>query len=102
LAMLVEMPKLPILDVIMAVEDDRCLQDAIRLAAAIRRAGLSAEMIASGSPRKRYDKATKILAKTLVSINFDGEKSAARSVAATASKELQMVTDIAQALFSPK
>jgi histidyl-tRNA synthetase len=102
LAMLVEMPKLPILDVIMAVEDDRCLQDAIRLAAVIRRAGLSAEMIASGSPRKRYDKATKILAKILVSINFDGEKSAARSVAATASKELQMVTDIAQALFSPK
>ena len=33
--------------------------DALRLMAALRRSGLSAELFASGSPRKRYDKALK-------------------------------------------
>ena len=35
---------------------------------ALREAGLSAELVASGSPRKRFDKAAKIPAHALISI----------------------------------
>ena len=42
------------------VEDDRMLTTAQKLLADLRRAGLSGELIANGSPRKRYDKAMKL------------------------------------------
>jgi len=74
LAMLIDEPKFPLLDVILAVEDDRAIGAGHRSLAILRSAGLSAEMIATGSPRKRYDKATKVLAKVLVSINADGDQ----------------------------
>jgi histidyl-tRNA synthetase len=35
----------------------------------LRQAGLSAEMIATGSPRKRFDKATKVDARSILSLN---------------------------------
>lgn len=60
--------KEPQLDVIMAVEDDAALRDATRAITALRHAGISADMIASGSPRKRYDKAAKVNAGVLVSV----------------------------------
>jgi histidyl-tRNA synthetase len=102
LAMLVDAPTAVPLSVIMAVEDDRCLADAQRLIAAIRTAGLSAEMIASGSPRKRFDKATKIWAKVLVSLNFDGEKSTIRTTSATPAEEWHLVSQIAETVFKAK
>ena len=70
LAMLVDAPEKERLGVIMAVEDDLALPDAQRLIAKLRRHHISAEMIASGSPRKRYDKATKIDAFVLLSIQW--------------------------------
>jgi histidyl-tRNA synthetase len=102
LAMLIDAPSAVPLSVIMAVEDDRCLADAQRLITAIRTAGLSAEMIASGSPRKRFDKATKIWAKVLVSLNFDGEKSTVRTTSATPGEEWSLVSEIAETVFKAK
>ena len=64
-----------VLDVIIALEDDSLIEDATRALAELRRVGISADMIASGSPRKRYDKAAKIRARTLLSISVkDGER----------------------------
>jgi histidyl-tRNA synthetase len=55
-------------DVVIAVEDDAALGAATAALAALRRAGLSGEMVATGSPRKRYDKATKIPAKVIAGL----------------------------------
>ena len=54
----------------MAVEDDELLSEAQRLIAKFRRSGISADMIANGSVRKRYDKATKIDAYVLMSMQL--------------------------------
>jgi len=62
------------LDVVIAVEDDAAITLATKVIAALRRAGLSADMIASGSPRKRYDKATKVAANAILSLGLrDGQ-----------------------------
>jgi len=74
LAMMIEAPNKEVPDVIMAVEDDRALEAGYWGLAALRRAGVSADIIATGSPRKRYDKAVKVNAKVLVSVVHDGEK----------------------------
>jgi histidyl-tRNA synthetase len=68
LAMLIEAPKAEVPTVVMALEDDTAIEAAIRALAALRRAGFATELIATGSPRKRYDKAAKIAAKVIVSI----------------------------------
>ena len=56
-----------VLGVIIAVEDDAALTRAQQAITALRANGISADMIASGSPRKRFDKASKINAEVLVS-----------------------------------
>ncbi len=71
LAMLVDEPKGELLNVIMAVEDNLAIPAAQKIAAALRQNKLSADMIATGSPRKRYDKATKINAFVLMSVRWN-------------------------------
>ena len=56
------------LDAVIAVEDDSQLALAMKALAALRNGGFSAEIVASGSPRKRFDKAAKIPAHALVSV----------------------------------
>jgi histidyl-tRNA synthetase len=68
LAMLVDDPRQPVLDVILALEDDALLSQATAALALLRTSGLSADSVTSGSPRKRFDKAAKIPARALVSI----------------------------------
>lgn len=68
LAMLLDGDHTPMLDIIIALEDDSLLSHAQKSVQALRKAGHAAELIASGSPRKRYDKAAKIPASALVSI----------------------------------
>ncbi len=68
LGMLLADPQQPILDVVIALEDDAALGEAVRALSILRRAGLSADSVTSGSPRKRFDKAAKIPARALVSI----------------------------------
>ncbi|MED5543644.1 histidine--tRNA ligase [Novosphingobium decolorationis] len=52
---------------VLAVEDDAALPFAQKAITALRFQGIDAEMIASGSPRKRYDKAVKAGARVIVS-----------------------------------
>ena len=51
-----------------AVEDDAALAYANTAVAQLRRTGLSAEIVVSGSPRKRFDKAAKLGAEILASV----------------------------------
>ena len=76
------------LDVIIAVEDDRALGAATSAQARLRNAGISADMIATGSPRKRYDKAAKIDAKVLISFQHDGDQAKA-NIRSAPQSELQ-------------
>ena len=61
-------------EAIIVVEDnsDVALDRASRALSSLRAHGLSAEMIAAGSPRKRYDKAVKRSPKAIVSFREDG------------------------------
>jgi histidyl-tRNA synthetase len=67
LAMLVGDMGEPKADVIVVVEDDALLDISYSALQKLRAAGFNAEMIATGSPRKRFDKATKAGAKGIVS-----------------------------------
>ena len=66
--------KVDALDVMLAIEDDAAIGFGTKALKALRSAGLSADMIASGSPRKRFDKASKAGANILVGVTFrDGK-----------------------------
>lgn len=86
------------LDVVIAVEDDSTLPLAMKALARFRTNGLSTEIVATGSPRKRFDKAAKILANVLVSFSVhDGEtKVNLRSIPGEAKH--QAVHDILESL----
>ncbi|MET0366353.1 MAG: histidine--tRNA ligase [Sphingobium sp.] len=77
LAMLLDAPEAFAPVVVMALENDQALAFGQKALATLRSAGISAEMIATGSPRKRYDKAVKVPAKVLVSITISDEKAVA-------------------------
>ena len=94
LAMMIEAPEKEAPVAILAVEDDRSLDDGYRALNALRRAGISADIVATGSPRKRYDKAARIPAKVLVSVNHDGEKTTFNSRATPGSEALASVTRV--------
>jgi histidyl-tRNA synthetase len=98
LGMLIEAPAKVYPEVIMAVEDDRALGHGQRIAAALRRDGISADMIAGGSPRKRYDKAVKVPAKVLVTVNHDGERPIARVIASSPGEKCLEVEEIVKSL----
>ncbi len=68
LAMLVGDKGEPDADVIVVLEDDAQMASAHALISTIRKAGHSAELMATGSPRKRFDKAVKSGAETIVSL----------------------------------
>jgi histidyl-tRNA synthetase len=68
LAMLIEAPAADAIDVIIALEDDAAASTGFAALSALRRSGLATDIVATGSPRKRYDKASKFAAKVLVSI----------------------------------
>lgn len=70
LGMLLDVAPETALDAVVAVETDDVLAQAIAAMGALRRAGLSLDTVASGSPRKRYDKASKIPARALISVNL--------------------------------
>jgi histidyl-tRNA synthetase len=55
------------LDAVVVVEDDSRLSDAIALVRRLREARFVTEMVSTGSPRKRFDKAAKLPAHALIS-----------------------------------
>lgn len=71
LAMLVGEKGEPIADVALVVEDNDRIAEAISAARQAREDGLVVEIFANGSPRKRYDKATKSGAAAIVSLQKD-------------------------------
>lgn len=84
--------------VILAVEDDAALSYAQRLLAEYRRAGLSADMVATGSPRKRFDKAAKANAQVLVSVSMQDGVVVARSRPSNDLGQFAVVESIIQSL----
>jgi histidyl-tRNA synthetase len=59
LAMMIDAPPAEILDVAIVVDDDRAQTAGARALAHLRSRGLASDLIASGSPRKRFDRAVK-------------------------------------------
>ena len=63
----------PALASVMVVEDDRALTDGMGVVAALRNGGMIAELIASGSPRKRFDKAVKSNTQAILALGWGDE-----------------------------
>ncbi|MFV1920908.1 histidine--tRNA ligase [Sphingomonas sp. MJ1 (PH-R8)] len=76
LAMLLDGAPAPQLDVAVVVEDERAFGEGVATVARLRKAGLVADLVATGSPRKRYDKALKLEPAETVSLRFEGDASA--------------------------
>ena len=70
LAMLVGDRAEPNADAIVVVENDGAMDAAIAALGTLRRSGLTAELFASGSPRKRFDKAVKAGAEAIVAFDL--------------------------------
>jgi len=70
LAMLVECGSESKLDAVVVAEDDARLIEAMQMVQRLRAKGYSTDVVATGSPRKRFDKAAKIKSRTLVSYNM--------------------------------
>ncbi|UZK64654.1 histidine--tRNA ligase [Sphingomonas sp. M1-B02] len=98
LAMLIEEPLANQPDVVVAVEDDRALAFGTRALKAFRASGLSAEMIATGSPKKRYDKAAKVNAKVIVGLVWEGDRAKGNARSAPGTPEQQRVEALLQTM----
>jgi histidyl-tRNA synthetase len=72
LAMLVGEREVESLEAMVLVEDDAGIASATKLLAQLRSAGFVADMIASGSKKKRYDKAIKQGPKAILRVNETG------------------------------
>ena len=59
LAMMIEAPPTESLDVVIVVDDDRAQAAGAKVLAHLRSRGLASDIIATGSPRKRFDRAVK-------------------------------------------
>jgi histidyl-tRNA synthetase len=70
LAMLIDEPVATPVDVAVVVEDDRVQADGLFAASRLRAAGMTVELYATGSPRKRFDKARRSGPLRIVSLNF--------------------------------
>lgn len=66
LAMLIDAPAPEVMDVAIVVEDDGALGVAMASASRLRTSGLSVELFATGSPRKRFDRAVKKGAREII------------------------------------
>jgi histidyl-tRNA synthetase len=70
LAMMIEAPAPDAIDAAIVVEDDAAMASAWASAWRLRSAGLSVELVATGSPRKRFDRAVKKGAREIVVLGF--------------------------------
>jgi len=74
LAMLVDQSIEAAPDVVVVVEDDRAMAAGLAAISRLREGGMSAEMVCTGSPRKRYDKAVRLHPEAIVAYDVrDGE-----------------------------
>lgn len=91
LSMLIDEPVADVLDVAVVVEDDGQIADAWAAASRLRSAGLAVELVASGSPRKRYDRAVKRGAKELLILGRDNDGAPTRRVRADGASRVSEV-----------
>jgi histidyl-tRNA synthetase len=70
LAMLIDAPVPEVIDAAIVVEEDAALGVAMASASLLRNSGLSVELFATGSPRKRFDRAVKKGAREIVVLGF--------------------------------
>ncbi|MEP2990818.1 MAG: histidine--tRNA ligase [Parasphingorhabdus sp.] len=72
LGMLLNPSQLPThpLDILLVVENDDALSYGQKVAWLARKEGLSVQLMATGSPKKRYNKAVKIPARTLITVDM--------------------------------
>ncbi|KTE25951.1 MULTISPECIES: histidine--tRNA ligase [unclassified Sphingopyxis] len=76
LAMLLPEVARSVTDVIVVIEDDAVVPLGISILQTLREDGLSAEMIATGSARKRFDKASKLNPRGILSLGGTGTSAA--------------------------
>ena len=69
LGMLLDAPAPNRAFVAIVVENDAVQDDAVRIAAALRRAGIAVEVVGSGSAKKRYDRAMKLSPGAILSLD---------------------------------
>jgi histidyl-tRNA synthetase len=70
LAMMIDAPAPELIDAAIVVEDDGAMGAALAAASRLRANGLSVELVATGSPRKRFDRAVKKGAREIVVLGF--------------------------------
>ena len=70
LAMMIKAPTPEVVEVAVVVEDDRVAAPSIAATIQLRQKGISAELYATGSPRKRRDKAVKRGAVTILTLKL--------------------------------
>jgi len=87
-------------DVILAIEDDGAIGFGIAALKALRGSGLSADMIATGSPRKRFDKASKLPSRVLVGVSLRDGKIACNARSAEHTAVLERVNAVLEALIA--
>jgi histidyl-tRNA synthetase len=78
LAMMIEAPEAETIQVAIVVEDDRARGAGIAAVRHVRRKGISAELYATGSPRKRRDRAVKNGADEILTLHIEQERVATR------------------------
>ncbi|MCT2399114.1 histidine--tRNA ligase [Novosphingobium mangrovi (ex Huang et al. 2023)] len=88
------------LTAILAVEDDAALPYAQKAITALRHQGIDTDMIATGSPRKRFDKAVKVNARVLVSFVMRDGVPVANLRAAEPTAEYLAVEQVIQSIQS--
>jgi len=78
LAMLVGERGEALADIVVVVENDDALRDGIGVCTHLRRKGLAADLMASGSPRKRFDKAVKAGAAAILALGSENGQTTTR------------------------
>lgn len=86
------------LDVMLAIEDDAAITFGTKALKALRSAGISADMIASGSPRKRFDKASKAGANILVGVTWRDGKAVCNTRSSGYSQDTVRVSALLESL----
>ena len=90
--------KVDALGVMLAIEDDAAIPFGTKALKALRNAGISADMIASGSPRKRFDKASKAGANILVGVTWRDGKAVCNTRSSGYSQDAVRVSALLESL----
>ncbi|HET9336011.1 MAG TPA: histidine--tRNA ligase [Sphingomicrobium sp.] len=71
LAMMIDLPAPERIDAAIVIEDEAALDAGLAVASRLRKCGLSVELVATGSPRKRFDRAVRKGAREIVVLGFN-------------------------------